>query len=105
MFCIQGRLTTLRAGLSGVQSRQGREDFQFKNFQTEFGVYPAFYSSDTGALSPGLGNRSVRQATHHHLALRLRTSGAIPPFRLCIFMKCVGTRVKDILLGKCKEFQ
>jgi hypothetical protein len=67
--------------------------------------YPTFYSSDTGALSSGLGSRSVRQATHHHLAPRLRTSGAIPPFPLYTFMTCVSARVKDILLGSCKERQ
>ena len=104
-FCIQERLTTVRVGLSGVQKPGRTGEFSLQKFSDRFGVYAAFYSSDIGALSPGVGSGSVRQATHHHLAPSVRTIGAITPFPLYTFMKCVGTRVKDILLESCKDSQ
>jgi len=103
MFCIQERLKTLRAGLFGVQKPASTGEFSLQKFSNRLRGLRAFYSSDTGALFPGLSSRSVRQATHHHLEPRLWTNGSIPPFLLYTFMTCVETSVNDILLTTCNE--
>jgi len=65
---------------------EARDVCHLQNVETGSGAHPAFHSVGTGAVFHRLSGQGVKLTTHHHLALRLIMSGAIPFFPLYAFM-------------------
>jgi hypothetical protein len=70
-------VTRLRTERFGVRNLAGRTFCSFQNVQTVSRAHPSSYSVDTDFSSRGRSGRNVVLTTHH-LASRLRMSGAIP---------------------------
>jgi len=67
---------------SWFDSRQRQHVFLFFKVQTGYGAHPASYSLDTREFFPMYGGKGLKLTRELRLLLKLRISGAVPPFHL-----------------------